>query len=99
MDKRSFIQVNPAKEFRDKVVVLYDELIGLKVNENMSFFERDQAIRRFMRKIATHALNNLQDGREEFMQKYLQKYHQKLREQQKLKDERSRQLGTSLPGD
>lgn len=34
-----------------------------------------------MRKVATHALNALQETREEFVRKYLHKYHQKMNEQ------------------
>ena len=47
----------------------------------MTNAEKDQAIRRYMRKVATHALNALQETREEFMRKYLHKYHQKMQEQ------------------
>ena len=37
-------------------------------------------MRRFLRKVATHSLNSLQENREEFTQKYMQKYQDKLNE-------------------
>jgi len=37
-------------------------------------------VRRFLRKVATHSLNSLQENREEFTQKYMQKYQDKLNE-------------------
>ena len=81
IDLRMFNQKNAAKDFRDKVCQLYDELACVKVNANMTYAERDQAVRRYMRKVCTHALNALQETREEFVRKYLSKYHQKMQEQ------------------
>ena len=80
IDMRQFVGSNPAKDYRDKINGMYDELICLKVNKQMTNAERDQATRRFLRKAATHALNALQETREEFMNKYLIKYHQKVKE-------------------
>ena len=78
---RTFNEQNAAKDFRDKVCNLYDELACVKILPGMSLAERDQAVRRYMRKVATHALNALQETREEFVRKYLHKYHQKMNEQ------------------
>ena len=76
----AFNQSNPAKDFRDRVCALYDELACVKIQPQMSVEDKNQAVRRFMRKVATHALNALQETREEFVRKYLHKYHQKMNE-------------------
>ena len=80
VDLRAFNESNMAKDFRDKVNVLYDELACLKIKSDITNTDKDQILRRFMRKVATHALNALQETREEFMRKYLNKYHQKMQE-------------------
>ena len=67
VNKASFVMQNPAKDMRDKVILMYDEFICLKIKDEMTLYEKDQACRRFLRKIATHSLNSLQDGREDFM--------------------------------
>lgn len=79
-DLKGFAMNNPAKEFRDKIITLYDEFICTKITSDMSNVEREQAVRRFLRKVATHSLNSLQENREEFTQKYMQKYQAKLSE-------------------
>lgn len=56
----------------------------------MTAAERDQAVRRFIRKVSTHALNALQETREEFVRKYLSKYHQKMQEQADLRANRAK---------
>ena len=78
--KRNFVINNPAKDYRDKVIGLYDELIAFKISDQMTIQERDQTIRRFMRKVATHVLNCLGEEREQFMSKYMEKYHKKVKE-------------------
>ena len=77
---KNFAISNPAKDFRDKIITLYDEFIITKIKGDMTLYEKDQATRRFLRKVATHSLNSLQENREEFIQKYQEKYQAKLRE-------------------
>ena len=79
LDLRQFVQQNQAKDFRDKIQTMYEEFLCVKINKNMTVAEKDQASRRFLRKAATHALNALQDTREEFIHKYLEKYHAKIK--------------------
>jgi hypothetical protein len=59
---------------------MYDEFILTKIKSDMTLYEKDQATRRFLRKVATHSLNSLQESREEFINKYQEKYQAKLRE-------------------
>ena len=80
LDLRQFVHQNQAKDFRDKIQTMYEEFICVKVNKNMTVADKDQAARRFLRKAATHALNALQDTREEFVHKYLEKYHAKIKQ-------------------
>ena len=68
---------------------MYDEFLCLKISKSMTHAEKDQATRRFLRKAATHALNALQETREDFMNKYLVQYHQQVNEQQELKAQRA----------
>ncbi len=58
-DLKSFLANNQAKDFRDKIHVLYEELLCVKISQCSSIEERDQICRRFLRKAATHALNSL----------------------------------------
>jgi len=73
-----FISNNPAKDYRDKILSLYDELISIKINNHLSEKEKEKNCRSFMTKVATQALNRLGDERESFVSKYLQKYHSKI---------------------
>ena len=56
---RTFGINNSAKEFRDKTINLYDEFMCTKIHSQMTNYEADQATKRFLRKMATHALNSL----------------------------------------
>ena len=56
---KNFAMSNPAKDFRDKIITLYDEFILTKIKGDMTLYEKDQATRRFLRKVATHSLNSL----------------------------------------
>ena len=85
---RDFLKANGAKDLRDKVVTLYDELLCARITDEITVEDTDALIRRFIRKVATHALNGLQETREDFMKKYLSKYHQKIHEHHKKKREK-----------
>ena len=64
----------------------------------MTVAEKDQASRRFLRKAATHALNALQDTREEFIHKYLEKYHAKIKAHQEQKARRAASIDSGGEG-
>ena len=77
---------------------MYEEFICIKINKNMTVAEKDQASRRFLRKAATHALNALQDTREEFINKYLEKYHAKIKQHQEQKARRAAMIDGGASG-
>ena len=92
IDVRNFGINNAAKEFRDKTINLYDEFICTKINREMTVYDADQATKRFLRKMASHALNSLQENKEEFVNKYMQRYNEKVAENARIRAERQRLL-------
>ena len=38
---KNFAMNNPAREFRDKIITLYDEFICTKINADLTYIERD----------------------------------------------------------
>jgi len=63
-----FIASNPAKDFRDGILFLYDELIGVKLSNGSP--DVDLEVSLFFQKAATLALNSLKDKRQEFLKLY-----------------------------
>ena len=75
---KKFISENGAKDYRDTIITMYDELISIKVTSGLTSSEKDHIVKKFMRKVATHVLNCLGDEREVFVNAYMSKYHSKL---------------------
>ena len=41
VDLKTFSMNNPARDFRDKIIGLYDEFICTKITSDMSLYDRD----------------------------------------------------------
>mmetsp|Transcript_9968 Transcript_9968/g.15049 ORF Transcript_9968/g.15049 Transcript_9968/m.15049 type:complete len:200 (-) Transcript_9968:2512-3111(-) len=77
-----FVAGNPAKEYRDSIVQLYDQLLWQQAREAGS---SERATSTFLKKAATLALNLIGDQRQDFLMKYTQNYRISLAEVTKVK--------------